>query len=134
LQLADLKGKVVAVHFYAFQCINCRRNLPHYNTWFSDYEDQGLVVIGIQTPETAAERSAEKVAAAMEAEGIRYPVLMDGQSTNWQAWANTMWPTVYLIDKRGYLRRWWQGELNWKDTPGEQQMRQTIEQLLAETD
>ncbi len=134
LQLADLKGKVVAIHFYAFQCINCRRNLPHYNAWFNDYKDQGLVVIGIQTPETAAERSREKVAAAMEAEDIRYPVLMDGQSTNWKAWANTMWPTVYLVDKRGYLRRWWQGELNWKETPGEQQMRQTIEQLLAETD
>lgn len=132
LKLADLKGKVVAVHFYAFQCINCRRNLPHYNGWHADYADQGLVVIGVQTPETSAERSAEKVAAAIETEGIGYPVLMDAQSANWSNWSNTMWPTVYLIDKKGYLRRWWQGEMNWKETPGEQQMRQTIEQLLAE--
>ena len=132
LTINDLKGKVVAVHFYAFQCINCRRNLPHYNRWHADYADDGLVVIGIQTPETAAERSAERVAAALQTEQIQYPVLMDAQSANWDLWSNTMWPTVYLIDKQGFLRRWWQGEMNWKGTPGEAQMRETIEQLLAE--
>lgn len=132
LKLKQLEGRVVALHFYAFQCINCRRNLPHYNGWYRDYADQGLVVIGVQTPETASERSPEKVSAAIETEGIEYPVLMDAQSANWKQWSNTMWPTVYLIDKQGYLRRWWQGEMNWKGTPGEQQMRDTIEQLLAE--
>ncbi|MCS7468004.1 redoxin domain-containing protein [Stieleria sp. ICT_E10.1] len=130
--LDDLKGKVVAVHFYAFQCINCRRNLPHYNRWHTDYADDGLVVIGIQTPETAAERSAERVAAALQTEQIQYPVLMDAQSANWKQWSNTMWPTVYLVDKQGFLRRWWQGEMNWKGIQGEAQMRETIEQLLAE--
>ncbi|QEF99978.1 Thiol-disulfide oxidoreductase YkuV [Stieleria maiorica] len=132
IQLGDLKGKVVAVHFYAFQCINCRRNLPHYNGWHTDYADDGLVVIGIQTPETPAERSSERVAAAIKTEQIEYPVLMDAASANWKQWSNTMWPTVYLIDKKGFLRRWWQGEMNWKGTPGEQQMRETIEELLAE--
>ncbi|QDV82508.1 redoxin domain-containing protein [Planctomycetes bacterium TBK1r] len=132
LTLDGLKGKVVAVHFYAFQCINCRRNLPHYNRWHADYADKGLVVIGIQTPETAAERSADRVAAALQTEQIQYPVLMDAQSANWKQWSNTMWPTVYLVDKKGFLRRWWQGEMNWKGTPGEAQMRETIEQLLAE--
>lgn len=131
-ELADLRGKVVALHFYAFQCINCKRNLPHYNGWHTDYADDGLVVIGIQTPETATERKSERVAQAMRADGIEYPVLMDGQSKNWAAWSNTMWPTVYLIDKKGFLRRWWQGEMNWKGTPGEQQMRETIEMLLSE--
>ena len=131
-KLSDLKGKVVAVHFYAFQCINCRRNLPHYNAWHKDYADDGLVMIGIQTPETKRERDPAAVAEAMKAEGIQYSVLMDAESANWRQWSNTMWPTVYLIDKKGYLRRWWQGELNWKETPGEQQMRETIEQLLAE--
>ncbi|PAY17741.1 thioredoxin [Rhodopirellula sp. SM50] len=132
LTLDGLKGKVVVVHFYAFQCINCRRNLPHYNRWHADYADDGLVVIGIQTPETAAERSADRVAAALQTEQIQYPVLMDAQSANWKQWSNTMWPTVYLVDKKGFLRRWWQGEMNWKGTPGEAQMRETIEQLLAE--
>ena len=64
LSLADLKRKVVVVHFYAFQCINCQRNLPHYKAWWEDYADRGLVVIGLQTPETAAERRVEQVQAA----------------------------------------------------------------------
>jgi len=132
LSLADLKGKVVAVHFYAFQCINCQRNLPHYKSWWQDYADRGLVVIGIQTPETAAERDLEQVRAAAKREEIKYPVLLDLESENWKRWSNTMWPTVYLIDKQGFLRRWWQGELNWQGGDGEQQMRRTIEQLLAE--
>lgn len=132
VELQDLKGKVVALHFYAFQCINCRRNLPHYNGWHTDYADKGLVVIGIQTPETPSERVAERVAAAIKSEQIEYPVLMDAQSANWKQWSNTMWPTVYLIDKKGFLRRWWQGEMNWNGNPGEKDMRKTIEQLLAE--
>ena len=132
VDLDSLKGKVVAVHFYAFQCINCQRNLPHYNGWHTDYADDGLVVIGIQTPETPSERDPDRVAAAAKSEAMQYPVMLDGDSKNWQAWSNTMWPTVYLIDKKGYLRRWWQGEMNWQGTPGEKQMRETIEQLLAE--
>ena len=134
ITLADLRGKVVAVHFYAFQCINCQRNFPHYQAWHRDYADQGLVVVGIQTPETSAERDADRVAAAMKKDGFKFPVVMDADSSNWDAWGNTMWPTVYLIDKKGFIRRWWQGELNWKGTPGEQQMRQTIEDLLAESE
>lgn len=132
LKLDDLQGKVIAVHYYAFQCINCKRNLPHYNGWHTDYADDGLVVIGIQTPETSAERSLDRVKAAAAKDGIKYPIFLDGQSKNWQAWSNTMWPTVYLIDKKGFLRRWWQGEMNWQGTPGEQQMRTTIEELLGE--
>lgn len=132
VDLEGLRGKVVAIHFYAFQCINCRRNLPHYNGWHRDYADDGLVVIGIQTPETGAERSVERVSEAIRSDGIEYPVLMDLESKNWAKWSNTMWPTVYLVDKKGFLRRWWQGEMNWKGTPGEKQMRETIEILLSE--
>ncbi len=132
LSMDDLRGKVVAVHFYAFQCINCQRNLPHYTAWHQDYADKDLVIIGIQTPETASERQLDRVATAAKNEGIEYPVMLDADSSNWKTWSNTMWPTVYLIDKQGFIRRWWQGEMNWKGTPGEQQMRQTIEQLLAE--
>jgi len=129
--LGELRGKVVAVHFYAFQCINCQRNLPHYQAWHDDFADQGLVVIGIQTPETASERDRDLVRQAAEREKIGYRVLMDRDSVNWKTWANTMWPTVYLIDKDGLLVRWWQGEMNWQGSEGEKDMRQTIEALLA---
>ncbi len=132
VRLEELKGKVVAVHFYAFQCINCIRNLPHYKAWHEDYADQDLVVIGIQTPELSAERDFDRVASAAKSSGIEYPVLLDAESSNWKAWSNTMWPTVYLIDKQGYLRRWWQGELNWQGAEGEKEFRQTIERLLKE--
>ena len=132
IQLSDLRGKVVAVHFYAFQCINCQRNLPHYKAWHADYADDGLVVIGIQTPELSSERSPNLVKAAAIKEGIEYPVLLDLKSSNWKAWHNTMWPTVYLIDKKGFLRRWWQGEMNWQGKQGEKDMRSTVEALLAE--
>lgn len=132
LSLEDLRGKVVAVHFYAFQCINCQRNFPHYKGWHDDYADKDLVIIGIQTPETPSERKLDRVTAAVKSDGMEYPVLLDAQSSNWKAWSNTMWPTVYLIDKKGFIRRWWQGEMNWQGTPGEQQMRDTVEALLAE--
>lgn len=132
LKLEQLRGKVVALHFYAFQCINCQRNFPHYKAWHKDYADKDLVIIGIQTPETKAERELNRVAAAVKSDAMEFPVMLDAESSNWKSWNNTMWPTVYLIDKRGFIRRWWQGEMNWKGTPGEQQMRQTIEQLLAE--
>lgn len=134
IRMEDLRGKVVAVYFYAFQCINCQRNFPHYTGWHADMADDGLVVIGIQTPETSAERSLDRVSEAIQKDGFEYPVLFDEQSHNWRAWGNTMWPTTYLIDKKGFIRRWWQGEMNWKGTPGEQQMRESIETLLAEND
>ena len=130
--LEQLRGSVVAVHFYAFQCINCQRNLPHYQAWHQDYSDKGLVVIGIQTPETSAERNAEQVKAAIKSSGIGYPILMDPESKNWESWGTTMWPTVYLLDRDGYIRAWWQGEMNWQGNPGEKKMRAHIERLLAE--
>ena len=125
---------VVVVFFYAFECINCQRNFPHYKAWQEDLADRGVVIVGIQTPETSAERDAGRVAAAHQSDGFDFPVLFDEQSDNWKAWGNMMWPTTYLIDKKGFIRRWWQGEMNWRGTPGEAQMRQTIKDLLAETD
>lgn len=130
--IGGLKGKVVAVHFYAFECINCIRNLPHYKSWHDDLADKGLVVIGIQTPETPRERDLVAVKNATKQSGIEYPVLMDPDAENWKAWGNTMWPTVYLVDKDGYIRAWWQGEMNWEGGSGEKTMRDQITKLLAE--
>ena len=132
VKLADLRGKVVAVHFYAYQCSNCVANIPHYNAWHEDLADQGLEIVGIQTPETSKEGKLKNVAGAAKRDHIKYPVLLDGSRSNWNTWHNTMWPTVYLVDKRGFIRRWWTGEMNWKGTPGEKQMRRTIETLLRE--
>lgn len=61
-----------------------------------------------------------------------FPILIDNDHANWKAWGNTMWPTVYLIDKQGYVRYWWLGELNWQGAEGEKIFRGRIEELLAE--
>lgn len=132
LTLKQLRGQVIILHFYAFECINCQRNLPIYQKWHDDWADKGVTVLGIQTPETAAEKRLEAVSEAARRDGITYPVLVDLESRNWKAWGNTMWPSVYVIDSQGYIRQWWQGELRWQGATGDQQMTALVEKLLAE--
>lgn len=134
LTLKGLRGKVVVVHFWAFGCINCIRNLPHYQLWYDKFPRDELTIIGLQTPETENERSLEKLRNNVRERGIAYPVAFDLKSENWKAWGNDMWPSVYLIDKKGQVRNWWYGELNWQGGKGEEFFRQRIELLLAEPD
>ena len=131
LALAGLRGKVVILHFYAFECVNCQRNLPIYAEWHRAFADKGVVVIGVQTPETEAEKDSGNVIAAAKEAGIDYPVAFDGDSATWKAWGNTMWPTVYVIDQQGYLRVWWQGELKEPGGKGDEVIRTAVEKLLA---
>ncbi len=88
--------------------------------------------MGIHTPETSAERSVDNLRSKMKQEGFQFPIVVDNDHKNWDAWGNSMWPSVYLIDKQGYVRYWWYGELNWKTNEGEKVMRKLIEKLLAE--
>ncbi|MBS0203000.1 MAG: redoxin domain-containing protein [Planctomycetes bacterium] len=132
LTLEKLRGKVVVVHFWAFGCINCIRNLPHYQGWHEKFAGQGVTIIGIQTPETESERQLDKLQRNVIERRIEYPVVFDAASENWKAWGNNMWPSVYLIDKQGRVRNWWYGELNWEGAKGEEYFRKRIEELLAE--
>ena len=132
LTLAELRGRVVAVHFWTFGCINCIRNYPWYQGWQKDYADKGLTLIGIHTPEVARERDLDAVRQKVKENGFTFPVLVDTDKRNWDAWANRMWPSVYLIDQQGRVRHWWYGELNWEGAPGDVFMRGKIEMLLAE--
>lgn len=86
----------------------------------------------MHTPETSRERQIENVRSAAAKSGLKFPILIDNKNENWSAWGNSMWPSVYLIDKQGYVRAWWIGELNWKGAQGEKIMRERIEELLAE--
>ena len=130
--LADQRGKVVLLHFYAFQCHNCVANFEHYKRWHETLSSRGVSVIGIQTPETNAERDVQQVQRAAKDKGFTFPVLVDVKSSNWDAWANTMWPTVYVIDKQGYIRFWWQGELNWEGATVDKTIETLVENLLKE--
>jgi peroxiredoxin len=132
--LASLRGRVVVVHFYAFECHNCHANFEIYKRWHRQWRDKGVVVIGIQSPETNRERSPEAVRQAAAEQGLEFPIIMDTDMKNWNAWANTMWPTVYVVDKHGYLRHWWQGELNWQGATGDQTIERVVESALAESD
>ena len=124
-------GKMVLVHFYAFECHNCHANFDHYRQWHQKYGDD-VVVLGIQTPETPTERQVDAVKQAARERNLEFPILVDLDSANWKAWSNTMWPTVYVIDRDGYLRHWWQGELNWKGATGDQTIEQLIDELRQE--
>ena len=132
LALQQLRGNVVIVHFWAFGCINCIRNLPHYQGWQEKFAKSGVTIIGIQTPETDSERKLDNLQRNVVERKIQYPVIMDGASENWKAWGNNMWPSVYLIDRKGRVRNWWYGELNWEGAKGEEFLRSRIEALLAE--
>ena len=130
--LSENRGKVVLLHFYAFQCHNCVANFGHYTRWHSQLTKRGVRVIGIQTPETATERDVKQVQNAAKDKGFRFPVLIDLESSNWDAWSNTMWPTVYVIDKNGYVRFWWQGELNWEGATVDKTIEKLVDELLSE--
>jgi peroxiredoxin len=132
LTSADLRGKVVVIHFYAFGCINCIHNYPAYLDWQSRFRGQDFVMVGIHTPETLAEQDIAKVKTKALEEKFEFPVLIDVHAKNWDAWGNSMWPTVYILDKAGRLRAHWSGELNWEGATGEAQMRKRIEELIAE--
>lgn len=133
ITLADQRGKVILIHFYAFQCHNCVANFDHYNRWQKSLASRGVCVIGIQTPETSAEGDVSLVRAAAKEKGFQFPVLIDLKNKNWDAWGNTMWPTVYVVDKKGYIRSWWQGELNWQGATGDKSIETLVDQLLAES-
>jgi thiol-disulfide isomerase/thioredoxin len=127
-----LTGKVVVLHFYAFGCSNCIHNYPTYLEWQERFRDKDVVILGIHTPETAAEQDSATVKTKAADAKLQFPILIDGTKANWRAWGNSMWPSVYLVDKRGYLRHFWPGELKWQGATGDQWMRDRIEELLAE--
>jgi peroxiredoxin len=134
LTLKSLAGKVVVLHFYDFGCINCIRNYPTYLDWHERFRDKNVVIIGIHTPETAAGEDSATVRKKADEAAFRFPIVIDAAKSNWNAWGNSMWPSVYLIDKRGYLRHFWPGELKWQGATGDVLMREKIEDLLAEPD
>jgi thiol-disulfide isomerase/thioredoxin len=105
LTLSDLgaQGKVVLVDFWTFECYNCRNTLPYVKQWWEKYKDQGLVIVGVHTPEFDSERVLENVQEAVRRDGIGWPVVQDNDYTIWRAYGNRYWPRFYLIDERGQI-------------------------------
>ena len=101
---ADLRGKVVAVNFCTYTCINWLRSLPYVRAWDERYRGDGLVTIGVHTPEFSFEHDAENVRRALEQMRVGYPVTLDNGYAIWQAFANHYWPALYLVDAEGNIR------------------------------
>ena len=116
LNIEMLRGKVVLVDFWTYSCINCLRTLPYLKAWNEKYRDQGLVIIGVHTPEFAFEQNQHNVEQAIHDLGITYPVAMDNQYAIWNAFKNDAWPAHYLIDAEGRIRQKHFGEGAYQDT------------------
>jgi thiol-disulfide isomerase/thioredoxin len=116
LNLSELKGKVILVDFWTYSCINCIRTIPHLNAWESEYGSNGLVIIGVHTPEFQFEHNYTNVKNAAERFGIKYPVAMDNNYSTWDAYGNEYWPADYVIDKNGNIRYASLGEGNYNQT------------------
>ena len=116
LDTAALHGKVVLIDFWTYSCINCLRTLPHLKTWYAAYHKDGLVIIGVHTPEFAFEHVTSNVRAAVKRLGIAYPVVQDNAYKTWGNYANNYWPAEYLIDKTGHIRHTKVGEGSYGET------------------
>jgi thiol-disulfide isomerase/thioredoxin len=113
---AQLKGKVVLIDFWAYSCINCQRAIPHVEAWYQNYAADGLVVIGVHTPEYAFEHVASNVQAGVSRLHITYPVALDNDYTTWNDFGNESWPAEYLVDATGEVRHVAIGEGDYAQT------------------
>jgi len=126
LTAASLHEKVVLIDFWTYTCINWLRSLPYVRAWAEKYKDQGLVVIGVHTPEFAFEKNVENVRLAAKNMRVSYPIAIDNDYTIWRAFNNHYWPALYFIDAQGHIRHHQFGE-------GEYERSETIiQELLAE--
>jgi thiol-disulfide isomerase/thioredoxin len=126
LRLADLRGKVVLLDMWTFDCINCRNVIPSLRDWHTKYADQGLVVIGNHYPEFDYERDLGNLKDAIQRLEVTYAVAQDNDGVTWQAYGTRYWPTLFVIDKRGHLRYTHIGEGAYAET------EQVIQDLLKE--
>jgi thiol-disulfide isomerase/thioredoxin len=123
---AGLRGKVVLVNFCTYSCINWLRTLPYVRAWANKYKDQGLVVIGVHTPEFGFEKDLGNVQRALKAMRVDYPVAVDSERVIWHAFNNDYWPALYFVDARGTLRHHKFGEGDYA------QSERIIQRLLAD--
>ncbi|HEV2976646.1 MAG TPA: thioredoxin family protein [Casimicrobiaceae bacterium] len=121
-----LRGKVVLVDFWTYTCINWQRTQPYVRAWAERYKDQGLVVIGVHTPEFQFEKNMDNIRPALKRFGIAYPVAVDSDYAIWDAFGNRYWPAVYLVDASGNIRYHQFGEGEYERTEA------VIRQLLRD--
>ena len=126
LTAAGLRGRVVLVNFWTYTCINWLRQLPYVRAWAGKYQDDGLVVLGVHTPEFDVERDLDNVRRAVEDMRVDYPVVIDNDYAIWDAFGNRYWPALYFVDVQGRTRHHRFGEGDYE------QSEMIMQQLLTE--
>lgn len=126
LTAAGLRGKVVLIDVWTFTCINWLRQLPYVRAWAEKYKNQGLVVIGVHSPEFAFEKNVDNVRRAAKDLRVNYPIAVDNNYAIWRALKNEYWPALYFVDAQGRIRHHHFGEGEYE------QSERVIQQLLAE--
>jgi thiol-disulfide isomerase/thioredoxin len=126
LKAADLRGKVVLINFWTYTCINWIRSLPYVRAWAEKYKPQGLVVIGVHTPEFTFEQNVDNVRWAAKELRVNYPVAIDSEYAIWRAFQNQYWPSLYFINAKGHIRHHQFGEGEYERS------ERVIQQLLRE--
>src|SRR5215203_2641008 len=121
----DLRGRVVLVNFWTLTCINWLRQEPYVRAWSQAYRDDGLIVIGVHTPEFSFERDVDGVRRATAERAIDYPVAIDNEYEVWSAFANHYWPALYVADRQGVIRDHHFGEGRYE------KLERVIQQLLG---
>jgi thiol-disulfide isomerase/thioredoxin len=126
LTTAGLRGKVVLVNFWTYTCINWLRQLPYVRAWEEKYRDQGLVVIGVHTPEFSFEHNIDTVQRAAQEMRVSYPIAIDNDYAVWSAFVNNYWPALYFVDALGRIRHHHFGEGAYEES------ERVLQQLLNE--
>ncbi len=127
LTLEGLREQVVLVDFWTYTCVNCIRTFPYLKDWHDKYSSEGLVIVGVHSPEFDFEKSRENVAEAIERHGLAWPVAQDNDFATWRAFNNRFWPAKYLLDKDGVIRYRHFGEGDYIET--EEWIRDLLEEI-----
>jgi thiol-disulfide isomerase/thioredoxin len=126
LTIQGLRGQVVLVDFWTYTCVNCIRTFPYLKLWHARYADDGLVILGVHTPEFAFEKELNNVVQATRDNGILWPVALDNEFATWNNYSNRYWPAKYLVDQDGVVRYTHFGEGQYAET------EEKIRELLVE--
>jgi thiol-disulfide isomerase/thioredoxin len=129
LTIDGLRGRVVLIEFWTFDCINCRRTLPWLKSVHEKYASAGLTIVGVHTPEFAHERDVGNIREAIRREGIQYAVMVDNDYSYWNAFGNRYWPAIYLVDRNGRIAATTIGEVHHGTARGDE-LESRIKNLL----
>ena len=127
LTIQQLRGHVVLIDFWTFSCVNCVRTIPHLQQLYAQFHDDGLVIVGVHSPEFDFEKVQANVRAAVRRLGITWPVAVDSEMATWNAYQNQYWPAEYVIDQQGRIAYTTFGEGNYDTTDS------VVAQLLGVT-